>query len=111
MACAISTLQMTDIDPTTVHAETVTAIIEQGTKDAKELTDVSEMIEGTGLGGTTPDIVIEGTNPAESILQILTVDVPPPIHPLAHTMVHRVLQGPLILIEKKASEYRPYAYI
>ena len=111
MACGISTLQMTDIDPTTVHDEIVTAIIEQGMIDAKEMTDVNEMIEGTGLGGTTLDIVIEGMNPAESILQMLTADGPPPIHLLVHTTVHHVLQSLLILIEKKASEYRPCACI
>jgi hypothetical protein len=114
MARGISTLRMTDIDPTIVHEETVTVteIIEQGMIDAKETTDASEMIEGTGLGGTAPDIVIiEGTNPVESILHMLTDDgILPPIH-LAHTTVHRVLRSPLILIEKKASECRPCAYI
>ncbi len=106
MAREMGTLQMTDIDPTTVHDETVIVIIERG------MTDANEMIEGTGPGGTAPDIVIEGTNPAESILHMLTDDgVLPPIHPLVHTTAHHVLQGRQILIEKKASEYRPSAYI
>ena len=113
MACGISTLRMTDIDPTIVHDGTVTVITERGMIDAKETTDVIERIEGTGLGGTALDIVIEGTNPVESIRLILTDDaiLLPPIH-LAHTTtVHHVLQGPQILIKKKASEYRPCAYI
>jgi hypothetical protein len=113
MARGISTLRMTDIDPTIVHDETVTVteIIERGMIDAKETTDANGMIEGTGLGETAPDIVIEGTNPVESILHMLTDDgILPPIH-LAHTTVHRVLRSPLILIEKKASECRPCAYI
>ena len=111
MAGGISTPQMIDIDPTTAHAETVTAIIEQGMIDAREMTGANEMIEGAGLGGTALDIVIEGTNPAESILHLLTDNgILPPIH-LAHTTVHHVLQSLLILIEKKASEYRPCAYI
>ena len=103
MARGIGTLQMTDIDPTIVHDEAVTVIIERGMIDAEEMT------EETGLRGTAPDIVIEGTNPAESML---TDDgILPPIHRLAHIMVHHVLQSHPILIEKKASEYRPCAYI
>jgi hypothetical protein len=114
MARGISTHRMTDIDPTIVHDETVTVtvIIERGMIDAKETTDATEMIEETGLGGTAPDIVIEGTSPVESILHMLTDDgiLLPPIH-LAHITVHHVLPSPPILIEKKASEYRPCAYI
>jgi hypothetical protein len=111
MAGGKSTPQMIDIDPTIVHDETVTAIIEQGMIDAREMTGANEMIEGAGLGGTAPDIVIEGTNPAESILHLLTDnEILPPIH-LAHTTVHHVLQSLLIRIEKKASECRSCAYI
>lgn len=108
MARGIGMLQMTDIDPTTVHDETVTVTTERGTIDAKEMTDANEMIEGTALRGTAPDTVIEGTNPAESILHMLTGDgIPPPIHPLVHTMVHHVLQGLPIPIEKKARYLLP----
>ena len=109
MAGGISTLRMTDIDPTIVHAGTVTVITERGMIDAKETTGAIERIEGTGLGETALDIVIEGTNPVESILTDDAILLPP-IH-LAHTTVHHVLQGPQILIKKKASEYRPCAYI
>jgi hypothetical protein len=98
MARGIGMLQMTDIDPTTVHDEDGTVIIERG------MIDVKEMTEGTGLEGTAPDIVIEGTNPAESML---TDDgTLPPIH-LAHTTVHHVLQSHPILIEKKARYLLP----
>ena len=106
MAREIGTLQMTDTDPTTVHDEAVTVTIEPGMIGAKETT------EGTEPGGIAPDIVTEGTNPAGSILHILTVDgILPPIHPLAHTTGHHVLQSHPIPIEKKASEYRTGAYI
>jgi len=111
MARGIGTLQTTDIDPTTVHDETVTVIIERGMIDVEEMTEENEMIDATGPGGPAPDIVIAGMNPAGSILHTTIDDGMLPLHRPSRTMVHRVLQGLLIRIEKKASEYRFDAYI
>lgn len=108
MAHGIGMLQMTDIDPTTVHDESVTVTTERGMIDVQETTDAKEVIEGIGIGGTAPDTVNEGTNPAEGILHMLMDDeILPPNHLLTYTTVHHVLQGRTILIEKKARYLLP----
>jgi hypothetical protein len=100
MARGTDAPQTTVIDEITVHVGTVTVITEEGMIDGKET------IGETGLGETTAGIVIVGMRIAEGVLHMPTSDGILPSPPVVHPMALHVPEGHLILIGKRASEYR-----
>jgi hypothetical protein len=99
-------LQTAAIDLITVHDVTVTVITEQGTIEGNEMID--GMRDELGIGEIATGIATADTRTMESVLHIptgggnLLLSIPAFL-----PMVHPVLEGHLILIEKRASEYHP----
>jgi hypothetical protein len=103
-ARGIGVLQTTAIDLITVHDGTVIVITEQGTIKGNETIDEF----GIGIGEIATGIATADTRTVEGVLPIPTGGGILLLNlPAFHPMVHLVLEGHLIPIEKRASEYCP----